>query len=515
MSVVFNSIPQHPCYSTACSIWDSVDDCLAGEDKIKAKGEKYLPKTMGMKLDLKNGSVVYDAYKTRADYYEYPNDFYMAIGGLLRQKDPELNFPDEMDIKFVPSPSYTSNKSFLDVYSDVIDAVTKYARHGILWDIPENKDNAVDLYPIMVQYNARQIKHWGTTVYKGQQVINFVVLDESYESYDNQSLSQVEKCRYRFLGLKTMTDDGQYELDNPVYYTYSGDEWDTAIFNPPFNPNDSVIEYGGHTIIFPSLKGRYMNYIPFWCFGTTRISLDMETPIIYPLCRASLALYRLSADYKEYLFKQGFAILFGHGFKTDNDIYVGGQKAIIVEDEKAQLDYVEISGVGLSEYRLALENQHQYCLQIGINIMKSTGDETGQSVLRRTTLRTASLKTIAKTIAQGMATVAKAAAYWRGLPQSEVDSISIIPNIDFSGSGNDTASLLNVYSIWSSDKQGLTDFSYYAYGKKEGFILENTYEEWLDSVYKEQDKRKIKNIGFTNVIPDPNNLEDDRTNKKL
>lgn len=530
-----NSIPEHSDYVFMRYKWDIIDDCLEGEDKIKLKGTCYLPKTMGMETDKQHGDEIYKAYKMRADYYDYPADFYMAIGGLLRQKDPELSFPDEMDTKFVPSPSYVSNKSFYDVYSDVIDYVTKYARHGILLDIPEGRDKAIDLYPVIVQYNARQIKHWGTTIYKGQEVVSFVVLDESYYSYDNASLSQIQKPRYRFLGLKTLTDDGNNELDTPIYYTYSGETWDFGIFNPPYVPTG--VDVGGKTVYFPSLKGKTMPYIPFWCIGTTKIGLDVEKPIIYPLCKASLALYRLSADYKEYLFKQGFALLFGHGFKPDTDIYVGGQKAIIIEDEHASLDYVEISGVGLSEYRLAMEAQHQYALQIGINIMKSSGDETGQSVLRRTTLKTASLKTIAKTIAQGMTAVAKAAAYWRGLPQKEIDSITILPNIDFSGAANDTSSFMNVYSIWSSDVKGLSDYSYYAYGKKEGFITENTYDEWLEIVKAERESKKkeqlalasaeqkfskLSNSGQNNLPVNPINkistdvddLEDDKANRK-
>lgn len=523
---LINNIPENSEYSFMKRKWDIIDDCLSGEDCIKMKGEAYLPKTMGMATDKQHGEEVYQAYKLRADFYDYPADFFTAIGGLLRQKDPELSFPDEMDKQFVPHPSYVANKTFYDVYSDVIDAVTKYARHGILLDVPDGK-KAVDLYPIIIQYNARQIKHWGTTVYKGQEVTSFIVLDESYFSYDNTNLTQTQNPRYRFLGLKTLDEDGN-ELETPIYYTYSGETWDFGIFNPPYDPDG--VEINGKFVVFPSLKGKTLPFIPFWCFGITKIGMEIEKPIIYPLCKAALALYRLSADYKEYLFKQGFALLFGHGFKPDQDIYVGGQKAVIIEDERASLQYVEISGVGLSEYRLAMEAQHQYALQIGINLMKSTGDETGQSVMRRTTLKTASLKTIAKTIAQGMTTIAKAAAYWRGLSRDDVDSILIIPNIDFSGSANDTSSFMNIYSIWSSDEKGLSDYSYYAYGKKEGFITEATYDEWLKVIKKERkEKQKYledkltaekkstdsnKNVeSSATKIPDLTDLEDDKANK--
>ena len=488
---IISSAPKHPEYINSYPVWETIDDCLLGQDRIKLMGEKYLKKTIGMSADPVYGDAAYFQYKEVATFPEYPLDYLLQLNGLLWQREPQLSLPDEMDSVFIPSPSYDASKSFMDVYHETSDFVLKYARHGILLDPPANS-LGIDTYPRMVQYNAYQIIHWGTDTYKGQQVVKFILLDESSYTYNNRDLSQKPEYKYRFLGLKTRDEQGN-ELDTPVYYTYvSYGNFDGAIFDPPFDPSKSEIEYMGKIITFPNINGTYMDVIPFFCFGATSMRLSPERPIIYPLCECSLDIYKLSADYRMYLYKQGFAILFGTGFSLDSgDIYVGTQKAVLVENKDAKLSYVSTDGVGLSEYRLALENLHKNAINIGINLFKSSGDETGQSVLRHTTLKTASLKSIATTMAYGFTCICKTAARWRGLPESEIDSIEVIPNLEFSSAGGDTASLMNMYGVYSGSSTVLTPFDMYCWLRKNDLTPYNSFEEWEKAI-EDQKKQKLE-----------------------
>ena len=150
------------------------------------------------------------------------------------------------------------------------------------------------------------------------------------------------------------------------------------------------------------------------------MSLEPNTPIIYPLCNASLSLYRSSADINEALYKQAFALLFAKGFDSDSDVYVGTQKMISCASPDSDLKYVEISGTGLSEQRIALENKYNRARDIGLSILNS--GSTGESVKTSINMKVASLKSISKTLADGFTSICKFAAYWRGLKEEDINN---------------------------------------------------------------------------------------------
>ena len=478
------SIPERPEYSSKCYVWNKIDDCLNGEDAIKSSGELYLRKTPGMRNDPKFGESMYRDYVDRADWYDLPQQFTLDLFGILWQKDPTINVPEEMELKFIPSPSYSNNKSFIDVYRETSKNIIKYDRHGILLDVPNHRDRVLETYPVMVQFNTRQIKHWGYTEFKGQQVLKYVVLDESTIDYNNETLTAHTCVKYRFLGLKTM--DGSVELDEPIYYTYTGTDEFKAILDPPFDSESGIVNFEGFRIIYPNIHGKYANTIPFFCFSSTDMSLEPNTPIIYPLCNASLSLYRSSADINEALYKQAFALLFAKGFDSDSDVYVGTQKMISCASPDSDLKYVEISGTGLSEQRIALENKYNRARDIGLSILNS--GSTGESVKTSINMKVASLKSISKTLADGFTSICKFAAYWRGLKEEDINSIKILPNMEFTISSNSN-NVINGYSLWSSSIKGLTDFDYYTMLRENGRTSYTTFDSWYNDLVKEQNTR--------------------------
>jgi len=56
---------KHPLYQKRSSQWEIIRDCYEGEDAIKAKGEKYLPRASG------SANWQYEAYKTRARWVNF------------------------------------------------------------------------------------------------------------------------------------------------------------------------------------------------------------------------------------------------------------------------------------------------------------------------------------------------------------------------------------------------------------------------------------------------------------
>lgn len=480
MSITPYGFPTHPEYDKYCPIWEMIDDCLEGDIAIHNAREKYLSKTEGMASDSVYGDVVYGRYLKNAMFPEYAHDFFIASTGLLKQKDPQLNFPDIMVKEFVPTPSYEFNKSFLDVYSEVQDGVMKYSRCGVLLDMPDTTEKRVHDFPVMLTYDTYKIINWGYRKYRGRNVLAWVLLDESYTDVDDPSFSSEQIVQYRFLGLKTRDAFGQ-DLETPYYYTYAGGSNIVGVFNPPLPDNTgmAVDKKTGIKITYPHNHGKYLNRIPFFCFTGTSMSLTPEKPISQSLCNAALFIYGLNADYREYLFKQGFAIIFGKGIDPDTQIYTGTNKAFFVQAPDADLKMVESSGNGLAEYRLALANAMDYAKSLGLAILKGNGDETGVSVAKRQGFKTASLKSISKTVAEGFTQIAKTAAEWVGLSQEEIDSITILPNVDFSSTS--TASDITVFqNLFDAANPIMSDYDIYQNLRSRGDTTINTFDEYME-----------------------------------
>ena len=265
----------------------------------------------------------------------------------------------------------------------------------------------------------------------------------------------------------------------------------TGIFDPPApDENASIFEYvvDGYIVTYPNINGKVLEHIPFYCFTGTSISLTPERPICQSLCEACISLYGLYADYREYLYKQGFGILFGRGFETSDNIYTGVNKAVIVQSPDADLKMVESSGNGLAEYRLAINEAMTYAKSLGLAILKGNGDETGVSVAKRQGFKTASLKSISKTVAEGFVQISKTAAEWAGLSRSEIDSINIIPNVDFSATA--TTADLNVYqAIADANTPVLPTQDVYLNLKNKGMCSFATYDDYWKAVQKTKEER--------------------------
>lgn len=480
------TVSVHPDYSEYLPVWQKIDDCLDGSSAIKKKSVAYLPKTEGMHADAVMGDVIYKRYLHNAVFPEYASDYYTASTGLLKQSEPVLKFPKIMEQEFVPSPSYIANKSFYDVYSEVQDGVMRYNRCGVLIDPPNDSEKHLHTFPVLLTYDTYSIVNWGYRAYKGRQVLAWVLLNESYYETSGESFSRQIKVKYRFLGLKT--HENGIPLDKPLYYTYEGFEDIRGIFEPPTPDGVGLAFVDGIRITYPNINGVYLDHIPFYCFTGTQMSLTPQRPICQSLCEACISIYGLYADYREYLYKQGFGILFGRGFESNENIYTGVNKAMIVSAESADLKMVESSGNGLAEYRLALDSAMLYAKSLGLAILKGNGDETGVSVAKRQGFKTASLKSIARTVSEGFIQIAKTAASWAGLSEEQISTINITPNIDFSCS-TETSDLSVFQNLANSNCVIMSEYDTYLNMKAMGKTSYSTFQEYKEAVSETRKER--------------------------
>ena len=79
----------HPDYDAASVEWSRARDVLAGEDAVKAGGEKYLPR-----LDSQTDQE-FDAYVKRASYFNASARTSEAYLGLMFRRPPFVKLPDD------------------------------------------------------------------------------------------------------------------------------------------------------------------------------------------------------------------------------------------------------------------------------------------------------------------------------------------------------------------------------------------------------------------------------------
>src|SRR5512137_71177 len=79
----------HPEYDAALPVWLRARDGFAGEDAVKAGGEKYLPRLEDQT------QAEYDAYRMRASFFNATSRTCEGFLGLIFRRDPTVKLPEQ------------------------------------------------------------------------------------------------------------------------------------------------------------------------------------------------------------------------------------------------------------------------------------------------------------------------------------------------------------------------------------------------------------------------------------
>src|SRR5512139_2628362 len=82
----------HPEYDLMAATWLRARDVLAGEDAIKAAGEKYLPKLESQSEE------EYQAYKARAVFFNATARTLAGYVGMIFRKPPYVRLPENTEV---------------------------------------------------------------------------------------------------------------------------------------------------------------------------------------------------------------------------------------------------------------------------------------------------------------------------------------------------------------------------------------------------------------------------------
>jgi hypothetical protein len=418
----------HPKYAEFRDDWVTMRDLYKGERAVKAKGETYLPPTKGMRLDGmetgKPGREAYDAYKLRAVFHDYVKEGVEAYIGLMHQKPATIELPSALEPLRNKATAYGEPLDLLLRRINEEQLVT--GRLGLLLDLPVNPDPSNPM-PYIAMYVAESIRNWDDgEADEGEARLNLVVLDES-GIRRGSDFEWTTQTKYRVLLLGTPDANEAEEQPGITYQVgvFTNNEGQSATFDPS-------------KVTVPMLRGKSLERIPFCFVNTKDIVATPDEPPLLGLGRLALAVYRGEADYRQNLFMQGqdTLVVVGGVKKTDAAEDEGaplrtGAGSMIEVEQGGDAKYIGVNSQGLSEQRLALENDRKRAETKSGQLINAGGSqvESGNALQTRIGAQTATLNQIASTGAAALEFILKVCAEWMG---ANPDDVKVTPNLEFS-----------------------------------------------------------------------------------
>ena len=278
--------------------WAMVEDAVAGSRRVKAAGEKYLPKPVAS-MDKAQNDELYEKYVERACFYPVVGKSLHGMSGEVYAKEPTQEIPDLL------SPLVENidgnGVSFKQQVKSTLGAVLKHGRGGLLADFPAlDPDQIVTqadiesgkIRPRILRYRANQIINWGHAVIGGESLLSLLVLVESTEDNTGDEFEADKKLRWRVYRLRTETTDaGQARLAATV------EVWEVDTDLTEAN-KDGTSEY---KIIEDERRILQANqepfpFIPFQFIGSVDNDATVDPAPLLDIASLNIAHYRNSAD---------------------------------------------------------------------------------------------------------------------------------------------------------------------------------------------------------------------------
>jgi hypothetical protein len=258
-----------------------VADCIAGQRAVKKAGVRYLP-APNPDDESEANLARYDAYKTRAVFYNVTQRTLSGLVGEVFARDPVEELPTGLDV--VSEDADGSGLTLTQLAKRATRYTLSMGRAGVLADYPivEGGISKADvesgsIQPTITVYGALHIMNWRTKKHKAKMYLTLIVLKEMYDT-DDDGFIVTQKEQFRVLRLT----DGVYTTE--VYR-------DGSLFNGPLTPVDA--------------NGEAFDYIPFTFIGSENNDAEIDHPPMLDLASINVAHYRNSADYEEGVYMVG------------------------------------------------------------------------------------------------------------------------------------------------------------------------------------------------------------------
>lgn len=449
--------------------WDLVRDCLSGELKIKDKGVKYLPKPNSAEVSTETDQR-YDAYKTRAIFYNVTGRTLKGLVGQVFARDPVVTLPPDLELMIEDTDG--AGVSLDQQTRKALGLVLAHGRAGILTDYPKTSGVATkeqlasgEIRPTITLYEPWDIINWRVASIGAKKYLSLVVISES-EVCDDDGFEQQFDDYYRVLRL------------------YEGTYW-SEIWYFDQQLNDFVLEERVQPL---DGAGQPWQEIPFKFIGAENNDPEPDLPPMYDMAVLNIGHYRNSADYEESCFLVGQPTPWLAGL-TQEWIETAFEGKRIPLGSRSCIPLPEGASAGLlqAEQNImpmeAMLHKEKQMVALGAKLVEQkqvqrTAMEAGMEEASTTSL----LATCAKNVSQAYTCALAWAATYLGIENAEDEEgkeIDYELNTDFDIARLEPQAIAQVIASWQANaisEEEMRD------NLRRGGIAYQSDEEWKDAI---------------------------------
>jgi hypothetical protein len=336
----------HPDYDAALPAWSRARDVLAGEDAIKAAGEKYLPR-----LDSQSDEE-YAGYKARASFFGATARTVKEFLDLVFRKAPVVGLGGGQGLKGFVADCDLWGLEFVRYARRVVGEVLSVGRAGslVMWDSAVGR-------PWVSLWRAEQILNWEVLRVGQRRVLGCVVLRDGE--------------RIRVLRMSGM--DGT-KARNGTNGTNGANATDGAegvgeCVQEVWGLVDGVWMVQGIGTL--RREGVALPFIPFVFHGPRNSRPEPDSLPLADIIAANLDHYRLDADYKHGLHFAALPTAWVSGFDKASPLRIGSSTAWVSEVPGASAGFLEFTGSGLAHLERAIEKVERRMALLGARMTTS------------------------------------------------------------------------------------------------------------------------------------------------
>ena len=447
-------------YDAHLASWLRARDVLAGEDAVKAGGEKYLPR-----LDDQT-DVEYAAYQARAAFFNATARTADGYLGLVFRRAPFVKVPESGGAIGKAMEAFVNDADMLGTSlgsyaKNVVREIVAVGRAGTLIDWEGEDENRV--YASL--YAAESILNWRMERLNGRNLLSLVVLAEKAKSrkqkadMDDFGSTAVDQVR-----VVKLVDGGELMVDRPD----GADASDTSTIHHELScvvevwqrvEKDTAQQKSEWVMVerrIPLRLGKPLPLIPFVFHGPRNFLPDVDKLPLGDVIAVNLDHYRLDADYKHGMHFTALPTAWVSGFDKSSTLRIGSSAAWTTETVGATAGFLEYTGQGLTTFERAMDRDERLMAVLGARLLESQKKvgETAAAIELRQSGENSVLGSLATSLSTSLSHVLRWAYWWNSTepwPDDVTkDQVVIELNTDFSTKGLSAQEVTAVVAAWQN-----------------------------------------------------------------
>ncbi len=442
----------HLDYDANIAAWQRARDVFAGEDAVKATGEKYLPR-----LDCQDDKE-YLAYKNRASFFNASARTADGFVGLIFRRDPTFKLPDGNNGVAAALAEFVEDCDMLGTSlsafsKKLVTEIINVGRAGTLVDWNAEAEQRA----YAVAYSAENIINWHTERVHGRNVLTLLVLNETSQKPVTETDPFVPEVIPQLRVLKLVPSPGAADTAK-VEWSYQVEIWQFLSEDQNTNASRSRGKKKWKLVeaITPLRLGKPLPLIPFVFHGPRHSLPDVDKIPLADIIAVNLDHYRLNADYKHGMHFTALPTAWVSGFDKNSSLRIGSSTAWVAETPGATAGYLEFHGQGLSTFERAMDRDEQLMAVLGTRMLESRKrvGETAAAIELRQSGENSILNTISFSVSASLTQVLRW-VYWWNSTESIPDGIGpdlVLANLnaDFSITGMSALEITALVAAWQA-----------------------------------------------------------------